>query len=269
VFLAGARTAFRGLEPAPTRAAEASIAPVQRPFFWEGHALGASARHAFAFAAGNPGDRYQAPGFRFMFYTGIGFWNGLAADYGVPAVSLDPARWTDVDDFLGCRPLIAGGESFAVTTVLGRIDPERIARLDRPEVPWWRHGLYQGVGRAAWFLYMQHPGRLARCLSEAGDDATALAEGLGLAITYTQLSRPAAIVPAIEALPEAHRAAARAGSRLCLAAAAADDARLGDALAALPAPLPHWLELGTAALEHAGRGAEMAPSLSAALHGLT
>jgi len=268
IFLIAARAGLREESAEALMALEAAQPWFRRQFFWEGHAFGVAALHACAHSRGAPEPRYHAPGFRFMFFTGVGFWNGVAGRSRLPQVSLAEERWGDVADKVGCRPLLAGGVSFGAVSELGRLDRALLESLGAQGDRWWRRGVYQGAGRAAWFLYMRNMARLNQMFADIegwGEDAVSVAEGLGLAITYTQLGEPERILPCLEALPEALQAPLRRGARLCLAAAVSDDPRIEPHIAAMPDPLVGWFEEGRAALAEAGRGAEMPERLVTAL----
>src|SRR5262245_40209019 len=93
-FRTGITAGLSGRDGSRLAALEASVPWPRRLFFWEGYAFGACCQHACFMRPGNPFKQYRAPGFRFMFWTGLGFWNGASSP--MPPVSLDPARWTDV-----------------------------------------------------------------------------------------------------------------------------------------------------------------------------
>lgn len=265
-FLLAARETWKGADADGLRALEDRIPWYRRPFFWEGHGFGVAALQAFSRWREPLAHRYVAPGFRFMLYTGVGVWNGAAGEFHVPKVSLDPARWEGVEDFLGCQPLLSGGISFSVVTTRARLLAKDLERYGDGENGWWRRGLYQGGGRASWFLYMRNPARAAAALDAVGgEEAQFVAEGLGLAMTYTQLSEPDWIVRSVDAMPDRYRAALLRGVRLCLGASNSDDPRISDVLDAMPAPLDRLLAEGRAAVAQAGRGADLGPRLLQAL----
>ena len=80
-FMAGIRAAVFGGDGERLTAAEAAVPWRRRLFFWEGYAFGSCGRHAMMGRAGNPLTRFPAPGFRFMFWTGLGFWNRPASRF--------------------------------------------------------------------------------------------------------------------------------------------------------------------------------------------
>ena len=92
---------------------EAATIWERRDFFWEGYAVGLGAVHALTFSRGNPERRSRRrTGFRGMLYTGYGYWNGVAARYFLPRLSMDPEAWSDIPDFAQSLPIEIGGEAF-------------------------------------------------------------------------------------------------------------------------------------------------------------
>lgn len=260
-FLAAAELGFQGADQDTLKAREQSVPWNRRPFYWEGHAFGVSGRLASTFSKRITDEEYHAPGFRFMLYTGLGVWNGLAAAMHGPQVTLKPERWAAVPDMQANRALIAGGAAFSVVAVNGKLHRPSLEILGKGYDANYARGIWQGAGRAAWFLYMRSPERIAKMLQELEDVVEPVAEGVGLAITYTQLGEPHRIVEQIEALPKRWAKSLRAGSRLCLAAAASDDPRIVSNIEALPEPLATWYSQGAQALQDAGRGPDMAERL--------
>jgi Protein of unknown function (DUF1702) len=264
-FYAGAGGSFARSSPSELARYESGLPSLRRYFFWEGQAFGASAQHAFRFAPGNPQARYHAPGFRFMFFTGVGFWNGMAARYALPFVRMTREAWVDAPDFAAFRQIIAGGLAFPLVLMKGRLDGSSLRRFARANDRAWARGLIQGTGRAAWFLHMRDPPALRRHLAEAGDLSAALAEGIGIAMTFTQAVEPTEILAQLDAFPPAFQPALRTGVRLALGVARVDDSRIDEQIAAMPSPLPRFADEGRSALEAAGRGEEMPERLASSL----
>src|ERR1044071_4713253 len=77
-FLRGITAGLSGTDGAKLAAIEESVPWAKRLFFWEGNAFGLCAMHASLGRSGNPFKNYRAPGFRLMFWTGLGFWNGAS-----------------------------------------------------------------------------------------------------------------------------------------------------------------------------------------------
>jgi hypothetical protein len=234
-LMTGIRAAAFGTEGERLAAAEAAVPWSRRLFFWEGYAFGSSARHAVLGRAGNPLTRFPAPGFRFMFWTGLGFWN--QAGKPCPRMSLDPARWTDIAQFDEEYPLILGGSAFAVSALTAAISRSRLE-----DIPGIRNdadldGVYLGAGRSLWFLYTRNAAKLAEVLDAHPDHGQTMARGLGVAITLTQLDKPERIMPEIAALPAAYWTELLGGVCMAFTCLMMDDARAAAPLSQFPAPL--------------------------------
>lgn len=234
---------LRGWDRERLMATAAALPWDHRLFFWEGHAFGCAAKRAFRVTSAHVLDQYRAPGYRYMLWTGLGFYNGLARQHWLPTVSMDDPRWAAEADFHVGRPLELGGETFGL--VLRRVDPSAaIQNADDDEVA--RVGLAMGVGRVLWFHYAHRYDRLVSVLERHPELAEDLCVGLGVAITYTQLSRPERIFDALDALPAEHQTALTMGVRLALAAGVRENAEMEEGIRALPAPLGAWLAEGEA-----------------------
>lgn len=234
-FMAGIRAAVFGSEGARLTALEAAVPWTRRIFFWEGYAFGSSGRHALLGRPGNPLTRFPAPGFRFMFWTGLGFWNQAGKPF--PRMSLDPARWTDIAQFEEEYPLILGGSAFAVSALTASV-----ARSRLEEIPGIRNktdldGVYLGAGRSLWFLYTRNPKKLAEALDANPEHGQTMARGLGIAITLTQLDMPERILPEIAALPSVYWNELLGGVCMAFTCLLMDDTRTAEPLAKFPAPL--------------------------------
>lgn len=242
----GARAGLKGWKSPRLDESETQVPWSRRLFFWEGYAFGVCGRHACLPRRGNPLADYHAPGYRFMFWTGLGFWNGVAWPF--PTVSLAPERWEDVPEFQEEYSLVLGGAAFSQTASAGAIAPRRLERLAGVRGPSDLDGLYRGVGRALWFLYMHNEAKLAAVLDAHAGRAEALAQGLGIAITYTQLGTPERIFPDFASLPEKLWPALLSGARVALAGLVMEDSRVVEELCKLPPPLDALLAEARAAL---------------------
>src|SRR5580704_3432119 len=175
-FRTGTTAGLRDLQGPRLATLAASVPWARRLFFWEGNAFGLCCRHACLRRPGHPLAHFQAPGFRFMFWTGLGFWNG--ASRPLPAVSLDPALWADIPEFAEEYPLILGGASFAATALAAAIDKRRLDTIPGIRNASDVAGIYIGVGRGLWFLYTRNPLKLGAALDAHADHAAAIARGL-------------------------------------------------------------------------------------------
>jgi len=235
-FRKGVTAGLNGLEGECLVALEAGVPWPRRLFFWEGYAFGLSCQHAILARSGTPFPRFAAPGFRFMFWTGLGFWNGACRP--LPTVSLKPSLWTDMPEFAEEYPLILGGASFAVVAQTAGIDKARLEDISGiREAADLDDGIYLGVGRALWFLYTRNHAKLAEVLDAHPDHVKAIARGLGIAITLTQLDCPERVFPELAALPSVYWPHLLAGCFMAFTCLLMDDARAAEPLSRFPPPL--------------------------------
>jgi hypothetical protein len=170
-----------------------------------------------------------------MFWTGLGFWNG--ASRPMPTVSLDPALWADIPEFEEEYPLILGGSSFAVIAQTASVDKGRLEAIAGIRNAADLDGIYLGVGRALWFLYTRNPAKLAAVLDAHPDHAQAIARGLGVAITLTQLGEPERVFGELAALPSAYWQELLTGSLMAFTCLLMDDSRAAEPVSRFPSPL--------------------------------
>jgi hypothetical protein len=234
-FMAGIRAGLSGSEGKRLTALEDGVPWPRRLFFWEGYAFGLCAQHASLGRSGNPFKHYCAPGFRFMFWTGMGFWN--AGGKPLPAVSLDPANWADVPEFTEEYPLILGGCSFADIAMAAKVDKARLEAIPGIRNATDLDGIYLGAGRALWFLYTRNHARLAAVLDAHPDHAGPMTRGLGVAMTLTQLDTPERVFSEIAAMPSIYWRELIGGSLMALTCLLMDDARAAERVCRFPAPL--------------------------------
>ncbi|HEX3860337.1 MAG TPA: DUF1702 family protein [Stellaceae bacterium] len=234
-FRTGITAGLSGSEGPRLTALEASVPWRRRLFFWEGYAFGLCAQHACLGRNGNPLKHFPAPGFRFMFWTGLGFWNG--ASKPLPTISLAPALWAGIPEFAEEYPLILGGSSFAVIAQTATVDKGRLEAIPGIRNAADLDGIYLGAGRALWFLYTRNPAKLAETLDAHPDHAQAMARGLGVAITLTQLGTPEQVLRDMAALPSIYWRELLTGSLMGFTCLLMDDARAAEPLSHFPAPL--------------------------------
>jgi hypothetical protein len=170
-----------------------------------------------------------------MFWTGLGFWNGVANP--MLRVSLNAAHWKDVSEFEEEYPLILEGTAFAVIAQTASLDKSRLEAIpgirNDADLDW----TYLGVGRTLWFLYTRNHAKLAEIMDALPDRAWAMARGLGIAVTLTQLDKPERVINDLTALPSEYRQDLLIGSVLAFICLMLDDARGLERLNHFPAPL--------------------------------
>jgi hypothetical protein len=234
-FRKGITAGLNGIAGEKINALETGVPWEKRLFFWEGYAFGLCCQHACFGRSGNPFKLYPAPGFRFMFWTGLGFWNG--ASKPMPAVSLAPSFWADVPEFEEEYPLILGGSSFALIAQMAGFDKHRVEALPGIRNAADLDGVYLGVGRALWFLYTRNHSKLAAILDEHPERAQDIARGLGVAITLTQLDAPERVLAEFAKLPEVYWPQLLAGNLMAFTCLLMDDPRAAGPLSRFPTPL--------------------------------
>ena len=234
-FKKGITAGLGGWEGARLTSLEEGVPWPRRLFFWEGYAFGLCAQHACLGRAGNPFQHFPAPGFRFMFWTGLGFWNG--ASKPMPVISLNPALWTDVPEFEEEYPLILGGSSFSVIALTAAVNKSRLEDIAGVRNAADVDGIYLGAGRSLWFLYTRNYAKLAEVLDAHADHAKPMARGLGVAITLTQLGTPEQVFRDLAALPSTYWPHLLAGSLMGFTCLLMDDPRAAEPLSRFPAPL--------------------------------
>ena len=255
-FEAGIHTALQWPRKQPDEAA-ARVPWDRRDFFWEGTALGIASLHCMRFSRGNPDHLRLTDIYRQMHYTGYGFWTGLGRVYPLPSLSLDPKQWSEVRDFTKYAPFIAGGIGFALVTTIGAFNDRVLSKLYGPAIQGWEMAGLHGCGRGLWFLYMHNTPRLEEVLNAYPQHTEVLLEGLGIAITYTQLASAEKIIETVNRFSPAHREVLLRGVGGTLIQMPADNPDLLgyiDSIAEGPLRLPY--EACRQAAQRAATGAE-------------
>ncbi|MBV8751724.1 MAG: DUF1702 family protein [Hyphomicrobiales bacterium] len=186
-------------------------------FVHEGVATALAGKHCLSLARGNPDYRRLGNHYRRMYYTGYGFWNGLARIYPVPALSLDCRQWSNVSDFAELGPLIPGGMGFVVVGAMAKFDREVRSKLAVPSHPGWESAALHGCGRAIWFLCMHNAAKIAEIVDDHPDIRDHLLAGVGIAIGFTQIYRPENIMRAVDSFGPIHRDMVMRGAAVALA----------------------------------------------------
>jgi Protein of unknown function (DUF1702) len=192
-FLGGyhAMLAAKSLEV--VSAAGPSVEPHFRPFFFEGAAMGYLPRAAYTKGAGSP--RAEAdllgmdPGFRYLYYVGLGFWFGFRHPRAPAALESLAAH---LDPFY--VPLCYDGFGFKTGFFDFPTRPEARRVLDKAPAN-RRAPIYQGFGRALFFVCMDDDGRFQRAKLEApSEHRHDMESGRSLAVAFTGLARPEGIL---------------------------------------------------------------------------
>ena len=216
-FCEGASCALR--RPDQAEAAAQTIRWNRREFFWEGVGFGQAVRHSFSLRRGTPDRFTDVKRYRLMYFTGYGFWKGVAAVHHMPSFSIDPRRWESVEDFPRYAPLVAGGISFGMILAKRRFDEGIVAKVPVMPLDGWETGIAHGCGRALWFLYMNDFVTLEKVVRAHARHSEELLEGLGIAIAFTQMAEAERIMPCIRAFPADLQAPVLRGAGVALAQA--------------------------------------------------
>ena len=161
-----------------------SLPALCQPFAHEGAAMGFTLRRLFRFDAAAFENQLAGaqPGFRYLYYVGLGFWSGMR--------NHDPQRIArivrDLDPMYGY--LCYDGYGFKQAFFDPGRSPQGLSRLDALS-GYPRRAAYQGVGRALFFLFMDRPQRMVAYLDQLGIHAGDAAAGLGLASVFVNPDR--------------------------------------------------------------------------------
>jgi hypothetical protein len=215
-FEAGYTAALAGKREIVERTV-ASFPWFRHEFVYEGAATALAGKHCLSLARGNPHRQRIGDGYRRMYFTGYGFWNGLARVYRMPALSLDARKWSDVPDFPELGPLIPGGMGFAIVGAMARFDRHVLALLNVPRYPGWDLAALHGCGRAIWFLAMHNASKIEEIVNAHPELRDHLLAGVGIAIGFTQIYAPENIMRAVDSFSLAHRDMLMRGAAVALA----------------------------------------------------
>lgn len=161
-----------------------SLSPLMRPFAEEGAAMGYTLRRLFRYDPAH----FEAtivkprPGFRYLYYVGLGFWSGMrnhsAAKVARIVRGLDPLH----------SYLVYDGYGFKVAFFDYPKDPQAFRVLDTFDA-YGRNAAYQGAGRALHFLYMGNFDAVIEHMARLGPHAVDAAAGVGLAASFVNPDR--------------------------------------------------------------------------------
>ena len=161
-----------------------SLSALCRPFAHEGAAMGYTLRRLFRYdpSAFEEEIVKRGPGFRYLYYVGLGFWSGMRnhdpAKLGRIVGGLDPLH----------SYLCYDGYGFKYAFFDYRDRPDCFDRFSGLE-GYARNAAYQGVGRACWFIFLGVPEVLIEHLNRLGSYAADAAAGAGLASVFVDPDR--------------------------------------------------------------------------------
>jgi hypothetical protein len=183
-FITGFNRAIACPSDEPWKCHCASIPSLYRPFAHEGAAMGHILRRFFRY---DPGEFERVlvkpqPGFRYLYYVGLGFWWGLR--HAKPAKLMQNVQGLDPLH----RYLCFDGYGFAHAFFDYPKDPKVLSRLDDLK-GYARNAAYQGVGRAFFFLHMGDAGQMIAAIESLGTHAVDAAAGAGLAAAFVNPDR--------------------------------------------------------------------------------
>ncbi len=161
-----------------------SVPVLFQPFAHEGAAMGYTLRHVFRYRP----EGFEArlvkarPGFRYLYYVGLGFWWGMR--------EVAPRRVQELVEGLDPlhRHLCFDGYGFKRAFFDEPRDASALRPLEEFE-GYARNAAYQGVGRAYWFRFMGDAWVLLDRLRNLGDYAADGAAGAGLASAFVHPDR--------------------------------------------------------------------------------
>jgi hypothetical protein len=161
-----------------------SLPVLFEPFANEGAAMGFTLRRLFRYSAATFEDQIARaqPGFRYLYYVGLGFWSGMR--------NHDPQRLARIVDGLDpmYRYLCYDGYGFKHAFFDPGKSPQGLGRLAVLE-GYSRNAAYQGVGRAVFFMFMDRPDRMVEYMEGLGVHGADAAAGLGLAAVFVNPDR--------------------------------------------------------------------------------
>lgn len=223
-FIAGYNAMLRDAPLRDIAAEGGAVAARERPFFFEGAAMGylprgwldgrASARHAQADLLG------MHPAYLYLYYVGLGFWHALR--YPRRPESIEAMR-DHLDPVL--LPLCYDGFGFKVGFFDALRRPEARRVLERCP-PGRRAAAEQGFGRALFFVHRDDEPAFRRAADAMeGRHRLDLETGRSLALAFSGVDRPAAMAAHVAAAGDVSLRRARlTGVTWALAARAMTDA---------------------------------------------
>ena len=201
-FARGIGGGVEGVSAAELRRQQDAVEWDRRVFFREGYGFGLFATHALTGHSSNAERRNRdTSGYRIMHYTGYGFWNGVAATLKLRRIPEDPSAWTDVPDFTRLSPFMVGGRAFGLVARVRTVTPEVLAAFEGESSRPLTEAGWHGCGRGIWFRAAATPHRLLDYLSIYPPASASMTFGLGVAMCFTQIATPDAVLRSIESMP--------------------------------------------------------------------
>lgn len=161
-----------------------ALSSINRPFAHEGAAMAYVPRHLLHYDPEQFENDLvrQRPGFRYLYYVGLGFWWGMR--------KVSPSRVMRMTRTLDPlhQYLCYDGYGFSQAFFHYRTKPQALRRLDLFD-GYARNAAYQGVGRAFYFLFHSNPEKLTANMESLGDMARDAASGMGLAAAFVNPDR--------------------------------------------------------------------------------
>lgn len=212
-FFTGYNAAVSGRCPPEIRERIETLPPILHPFAFEGSGIGRAARSLLVPGLGiSRFERFitdMQPGYRFMFYIGLGVWSGFrGAGYARRAATAitEPKYGGLVYDGFGFKT----GFFHRARNANAH---EAFARLPESALP---HA-YQGYGRSLWFVFRDDPAGLRDALDLLPPPhRTAALVGVGLAVTFTAIDRLEDALAVLDRFPSEEHPALERGLRLAL-----------------------------------------------------
>lgn len=213
-FFTGYNAGVAGLAPAAIRARMEALPPLFHPFAFEGSGMGQAARTSLLSFRPAPAGFEEFitavhPGYRFMFYVGLGVWAGFRG----PGYAQRAAKAIAERKYGG---LIYDGFGFKTGFFHRARNPQAhgvFARLPADALP---HS-FQGYGRSLWFVFRDDAAGLRAALDALPQPSRAAAlVGVGLAVAFTAVDRLEGALQVLDRFPAAERPALDRGLRLAL-----------------------------------------------------
>ncbi len=189
--------------------AAAQVDPHFRPFFFEGAAMGYLPRgylsRGFRLQQAERDLLQMDPGFRYLYYVGLGFWMALRHPRR-PAAIENLARYLDPMYV----PLCYDGFGFKVGFFDYPRHPERARKLLALVPAEYRRAAQQGFGRSLFFVFMEDEVAFRRERDKmSGQLRMAREQGRSLAVAFTGVDRPRTIENHLEQATDEEELSAR------------------------------------------------------------